>query len=521
MENRKWDSLSEMVRRTRSTENKLEYLAELKRMGEEKPDPAPTSNVLPFRPPTRKKAQTDTQPEQADQELFLAVLGYGSEESAQALADRLSPAYFESTVYQAFVERVGDYVRRYKKAPGSGHIRAIFVQELKSREAGKAGLYADALSGIAELAEQGINEAFVLDRLGHFEAQQKAKAAAGQLVKELQTPSPDLAKVRQIGQGIAELGPEEKDASGLSWRAYKAEHSEPVAWVIQDVLPAKGLAVVASMPGCGKSTLLRDLAVCVATGQKQWLGHTVSRPGPVCLLTYEDIGEHLVERFTALGLPEDAPLYIYDQEPEGDPVAHLRSLIDRHKPALVIADTLGDLLTGLEDANNYLQVSTALRGLQLLARKTGVCIVLAHHTNKNSEGENLTRPLGSVAVTGKPDVVFMLSGTAESKRYIQTIKPRLGKPIARTEVLLDAITGRCSLGQTVDSTDALKVKALALLPEDGSVVPQRALVRALGVSGETLSKLRQSLESEGEIRAAQQGKHRTAPWVWARNMRPS
>ena len=185
-------------------------------------------------------------------------------------------------------------------------------------------------------------------------------------------------------------------------------------WVVDGLLQAKGLSIIAGRPKSGKSTLTRQLAKAIVRGE-DFLGRSVKK-GKVLYCALEESDVLLQQQFRRLGMNEsdDESMKIHignmDLERSKEP---LIEYIKQFGATLIVIDTLS-LFAKFVDSNNYDEVDRKMTIIRDIARGTGCHVVLIHHTNK-AEGI-----MGSQGLLGAVDaaVYFVDRG---SERYIKTI----------------------------------------------------------------------------------------------------
>jgi hypothetical protein len=131
-----------------------------------------------------------------------------------------------------------------------------------------------------------------------------------------------------------------------------AEEQEETQWLVEGRLPAGGLSTIISKPKVGKSTLARSLALAVSRGEP-WLGWRTSQ-GAVFYLALEEKRAEVREHFRAMGATGDEPLRILFGPAPAGAVAQLEAAAEEECPALIIVDTLQQLLH-VKDLNDYAQ----------------------------------------------------------------------------------------------------------------------------------------------------------------------
>ncbi len=162
-----------------------------------------------------------------------------------------------------------------------------------------------------------------------------------------------------------------------------------MTWLIDDVLPSKGLASVYGPSGVGKSFFCLDMAASVATGQP-WFSHAVKQ-SRVAYLPLEGRGgfpkrlkaweaarnESLPERLTIV-----RELDGFDLGNCNDAGSLADAIIKTGGAGLIIIDTLNKSSPGA-DENSSTDMGRIIRGATILQEKTGGAVLLIHHPGKN------------------------------------------------------------------------------------------------------------------------------------------
>jgi AAA domain len=225
------------------------------------------------------------------------------------------------------------------------------------------------------------------------------------------------------------------------------EPDELVAWLVEGLLPAGGLSLVAAKPKVGKSTLARCLALSVARGEP-FLGRTVAQ-GPVIYLALEEKREEVKKHFGDLGARGIEPIVIHCAAAPQDALTALQEEIKRRRPALVIIDPILRM-TRLKDANDYAQVSNALEPLMSLARENTAHLLMVYHLVKGERAEASDAILGSTAFFAAVDSAIILK-RLEQHRTVQS-RQRYGTDLPETVLNFDPDRRSVSLG--VERTQA-------------------------------------------------------------------
>lgn len=209
----------------------------------------------------------------------------------------------------------------------------------------------------------------------------------------------------------------EKPALRLRF-GFDATHGEPLGTVVDGILHAGSLTLIYGPPKSGKSFLATDLALSIAAGGTNWMGHRITRPGPVLYVACEGHAGFW-KRLTAAAqhrgwneatfpsgfiLATGRPMLIR-AEARGttyapDPSAILEALAAAKargcNPVAIVIDTVfrsfgAGNVNASPDMNVYL-AATAVFGDQ------GYAVALVHHEIKAGG-----TPAGSVSLIGGTD----------------------------------------------------------------------------------------------------------------------
>lgn len=200
-----------------------------------------------------------------------------------------------------------------------------------------------------------------------------------------------------------------------------------VKWIIQDMICAGDVHLLIGDPGIGKSWITMGMALAVASGRPEFLGHMVSNPGRVLYVDEENPEDLVFQRFAKLGLTRDSAQNIRFLSNLGirldkDPDALLDEAID-YEPSLIVLDSLTRFHTGNENAAGEMAALFNL-AIKPLARTTGAALVLIHHTNKSDSANGFRRARGSGDITASPDAGFDVKQMSEGQLAIHNYKSR-------------------------------------------------------------------------------------------------
>ena len=137
-------------------------------------------------------------------------------------------------------------------------------------------------------------------------------------------------------------------------------------------MPEGGQSIIGAPPKCGKSTVARCLAAAVAGARDERLGRKVEH-GPVLYVSLEGAREVVWEHLGKVD-PDGRVICTTQaqnlQAPEARLVA-LEHAIEKHRPRLVVIDTLVKFLADLAEMNDYTQVCRSLSQFEAILPKYG------------------------------------------------------------------------------------------------------------------------------------------------------
>lgn len=198
------------------------------------------------------------------------------------------------------------------------------------------------------------------------------------------------------------------------------------SYIIKGLLMRRSYAMIYGPPGEGKTFVGLDMAYHVAMGL-EWMGRRV-RQGDALYVGFEAYGG-LANRVLALRgkYGADAPLYIvgggFDlRQLEGRQAFGQILAALPNKPALIVYDTFAYALAG-GDENSAQDVGSFNSAVQGLIENTGACVLLIHHTGKDTN----RGARGSSALPAAIDTeIAILDRTLTSTKQRET---ELGAPI--------------------------------------------------------------------------------------------
>ena len=149
-------------------------------------------------------------------------------------------------------------------------------------------------------------------------------------------------------------------------------------WLVDDILTADELFLLAAGPRTGKSLMALTLAKAVATGGK-FLGRPCSK-GAVIYIRCEDSDSKTKEREIKQGWGEGLPVYWLDKF-KLDQLPHLRELIEELDARLIVFDTLSRVKDAAVSESSA-EMSQLLEPVQEMCKDLRCTGLLVHHMKK-------------------------------------------------------------------------------------------------------------------------------------------
>ena len=286
-------------------------------------------------------------------------------------------------------------------------------------------------------------------------------------------------------------------------------------WAIEGLLP-EGLTIFAAPPKTGKSWLALKMALAISTGGKI-LGVFKANRGKVLYLALEDGCRRLQDRLNKLAEADDITISndliisttINRADNEG--LQHLEQELDKHKDyRTVIIDTEARFKPApTKNMHSYDSDTRAYAPLQQLAIKRRMALILITHLRKQKGSDDpYEQIIGSVAVTGTADAIWLLKRRrVESQGTLsitgrdleeQDLAVRFDKNTCEWIVLGDA--ARFQLGQE-------RLDILEYLEQSTEPVGPKEVAEALGKKTDNIKALMWQMFKDAQINKSGRGKY--------------
>jgi hypothetical protein len=284
--------------------------------------------------------------------------------------------------------------------------------------------------------------------------------------------------------------------------------SEP-AWLIDGLLPARGLACIIGPPKSGKSFLTSDMLCSVARGVTYAGRETMQ--GPVVYLTGEGVSgfkrrlvamrqHHGIEGAgTPFFMVENVPDLGSEQTDLPQLLLELDAFIDQRAPGgvrAIVLDTLARCM-GEADENSARDMGRFVNRCSAIERRYGCLVVVVHHVGKDTSRGGR----GSNSLNGAADVTMLVEKTeAFSKVSIAEMKDgREGQEWRFRLVPFDLSATFEEAGATTSATSENSTCVVEILSEPSQAQPRATKTAAppTGVAGDLLKIIRRAIEDMG------------------------
>lgn len=291
---------------------------------------------------------------------------------------------------------------------------------------------------------------------------------------------------------------------------------EEVDWVLDEILPAGGLVILAGRPKDGKTTLSYEAAVKIALGQP-FLGRE-TKQGAVLILALEEHVRDVLLRLRNLGATTLSGLYAHTGplEPSADVLSHITAFCLSRQVRLILVDTLSAFWK-IENENDAAEMTKVVKPLLQLARDSGACVLLIHHARK-SEGQYGDEIRGSGALFASVDVALVLKRHEVHTQRLLQAQSRY--PETPSELVIELREcGYVALGDQATVGKAARLtKLIEILSDEWEEVGTQA--KKAGISSREGRRLLDLLAKDGK--AIVEGKGvKGSPRVFKRNSIPA
>jgi AAA domain len=288
----------------------------------------------------------------------------------------------------------------------------------------------------------------------------------------------------------------------------------PLRFVVPDIMP-EGVALLAGKPKAGKSWMVLDLAIA-ATSDRYTLGEIKPEQGDVLYLALEDSLRRAQWRMTKLlgacvkKWPERLTIKTeWKRVDQGglDGIEQWARSVER--PVMVIVDTLQrvrPIPSPSSKVTPYTLDYTALEGLQALAAKLQLLIVVITHVRKATADDVFDTVSGTLGLTAAADTLLVLG----PKNGLMTLCVR-GRDVEEAEKAVRFDKGTCrwtiigEAPQDAPRSDT-RGRVLAALRAAGRAMSVAEIMKAAGLkSRQAADQMLSRMVDQMEIRRPSRG----------------
>ena len=287
----------------------------------------------------------------------------------------------------------------------------------------------------------------------------------------------------------------------------------PISWIVRNIIPAEGVALLCSKPKFGKSWLAYDLCISCTT-DRFTLGTIKPAQGNVLYLALEDSKRRLHGRMSKL-LPTDVMWpealtlktewrRLHEGGVDDIRAWHTHTKSKGGKPILVVIDVLAKVRKPVGNRQLYEADYAALADLTKLANELGVTIVVVHHTRKMAADDLMETVSGSYGVSGAADTILVMATKVSG-----TVLDIRGRDVEPAELAIEFDKNTCRwrvLGNAAEvHVSEQRAKILAALKDAGQPMTIAALAEAIGTKRNPLEVLLGRMARDGEIQRVAKG----------------
>ena len=277
-------------------------------------------------------------------------------------------------------------------------------------------------------------------------------------------------------------------------------------YVLNPILPDKGIMMLHAARGTGKTFFVHSLAYAIASGG-MFLGWKAERPRKVLVVDGEMSLADLKERIagiatgchTELSNPDNLKIIAADYHDNGLPdLSHpegQKPLWSHFEAAeVIIFDTLSTLFTSLKESEN--DDSQKANSLFLELRRKGKAVVIVHHSGKGGGQRGASRredPLNTIIALKRPDDCDGFDGAVFNVVFEKN-RGFYGKDAEtfKAEMITDASGGMVWRKTEIADASAMRVKELK-----AEGMTQREIATEMGIGLGTVNRILKTLKENG------------------------
>ncbi len=197
-------------------------------------------------------------------------------------------------------------------------------------------------------------------------------------------------------------------------------------FIVKDLIPGKGLVILAGPAKAGKSLLITQLLNAVTGNTSTFLGAEVSTNGTVLYLALEDTEPRLKERFLKQKMsPNERFRISITWSVDEKAIKDLDAYLNEHPEViLVVIDTKAKICQEQGIQMSYQSEYNFIGMLKKCADKHGICIIVVTHLRKRPSDDVFNEVSGTSAIMGAADTIMVLKRPRNQNRGILSLTSR-------------------------------------------------------------------------------------------------
>lgn len=280
----------------------------------------------------------------------------------------------------------------------------------------------------------------------------------------------------------------------------KAKAMPEHRWTVYGIL-AEGLALFVGRPKIGKSWWALVVAIAIALGGVA-LGRIRVESGDVLYLSLEDNERRLKARMTSIlgeqSWPERLTFATTWPRLDQNGLEWIDAWCEKHPDArLIIIDTLQKVRpAAAKNGSLYADDYRALEGLQKLAGKRRLTVLVLHHTRKMGSDDPLETVSGTQGLGGAADSVLVLRRDRSHRDATLFVT---GRDVEESEITLRWNASTTTWSLLGDSLSEERESVIKLLRQAGKPLHVREIATALGRNESPTRTLCWKMATAGQI----------------------
>ena len=327
---------------------------------------------------------------------------------------------------------------------------------------------------------------------------------------------------------------EAEDDADHPWRSYVKNGLDLLEtdfpdrpWTVNGLIPSSSLTILGGTPKVGKSFFSLGLAVSVALGQ-EFLGEFEVTQGKVLYMALEGSDEEISDNLKVMvdgkpaALKENLHTIATDipRWDKGGNAIVASWVVDNIKDAkLIIIDTHQRFRPAKSMGGGYNNDYNSLLGLSKIVKKTGVPIIVVHHTTKPTTNKAWDMTFsGSLGLTAVCDSLMVLKRMSKTVANLHIRGRRMAENKYRLE--FDGSSLRWNFvpkgdgddddedGLDIISVGEIKILEVFMTEPEGTLLPAKEIIARSGLPDTTAKRHIRTLIQKNQLVRAQKGWYR-------------